>query len=122
MLPERVPSLSSASLPALAVVSCKPASKAWGVPGYLTQGDLLQVLGPVLAARSDTFVVRSYGEALDEDGEVVARAWCEAVVQRTPEPVHPDRSGLNPRTTGEKNDFGRRFVVHSFRWLHADEV
>ncbi len=34
----------------------KPASKAWGAPSYLTQADVLQVLGPALAARSDTSV------------------------------------------------------------------
>jgi hypothetical protein len=100
----------------------KPDSKAWGATTYVTQADLLQVLGPMISARSDTFVIRSYGEALDGAGKVRSRAWCEAVVQRIPEPVDPDESGLNSRWQGQRRDFGRRFVVKSFRWLHPDEV
>lgn len=100
----------------------KPASKVWGLPGYFTQGDLLQPLGPMLSARSDTFVIRTCGEALDPAGQVRARAWCEAVVQRTPRPVHPDASGINPRQTEGGVDFGRRFVVKSFRWLRREEI
>jgi len=101
----------------------KADCKAWGAPGYLTQGDLLQVLGPALAARSDSFVVRAYGDAVDAAGRVQARAWCEAVVQRQPEPVRPDASGLNPLPAGTgRTDFGRRFVVRRFRWLQAGEI
>ncbi len=100
----------------------KPATKAWGAPGFLTQGDLLSSLGPALAARSDTFLVRACGEALGPDGQTRARAWCEAVVQRLPEPLQPDETGLNPRHPGDPRDFGRRFVVTSFRWLQPEEV
>ncbi len=100
----------------------KPGSKAWGAPSFLTQADVLQVLGPALSARSDTFVIRAYGDAVGADGEVEARAWCEAVVQRTPEPLAPDESGLNPRNPGLAGDFGRRFVIGSFRWLSPGEI
>lgn len=100
----------------------KPDSKAWGIPGYLTQGDLLQVLGPALNARSDTFIIRTYGDSLDAAGRIQARAWCEAVVQRTPEPIHPDASGLNSAREGLPGDLGRRFIIKSFRWLATDEV
>ena len=100
----------------------KPASKAWGAPSYLTQADVLQVIGPALTARSDTFVIRTYGDAVDAAGVVQARAWCEAVVQRTPEPLDPDESGLNPANPGTPEDFGRRFVITSFRWLQPGEV
>lgn len=99
----------------------KPDTAAWGALGFLTQGDLLQSLGPVLTARSDTFVVRAYGSALDDKGKVISEAWCEAVVQRTPEPLSPDASGINPDTSLPV-DFGRRFTVKRFRWLHRDEV
>jgi len=100
----------------------KPASKAWGVPAYLTQGDVLQVLGPMLNARSDTFVIRAYGDSADSSGTIRARAWCEAIVQRTPEPLKPDESGLNPADAGKSGDFGRRFIVKSFRWLKREEI
>jgi hypothetical protein len=100
----------------------KPASKAWGAPAWLTQADVLQVLGPVLTARSDTFVIRAYGDAVDAAGKMTARAWCEAVVQRTPEPLDPDESGINPRLAGTTGDLGRRFVITAFRWLSKDEI
>ncbi len=100
----------------------KPSSKAWGIPGYLTQGDILQVLAPVLSARSDTFIIRAYGDSVDADGEVQARAWCEAVVQRVPQPLDPDESGLNPKNAGKPGDFGRRFLIVSFRWLAPSEI
>jgi len=100
----------------------KPDCKAWGIPGYLTQGDLLQVIGPMLNARSDTFVIRAYGDAADASGTVKARAWCEAVVQRCPEPIAPDASGINSDKAGKPTDMGRRFVVKSFRWLCPEEV
>ncbi len=99
----------------------KPKSKAWGAPSFLTQADLLQAIGSGLSARSDTFVIRAYGEALAGD-QVRARVWCEAVVQRQPEPISPDASGINPEREGEFPNFGRRFKVKSFRWLNADEV
>ena len=100
----------------------KPTSKAWGAPAYLTQADLLQVLGPALSARSDTFVIRAYGDAVDGGGKIEARAWCEAVVQRNPKPLLPDVSGLNSSRTGQPNDFGREFTITSFRWLSPDDV
>ncbi len=100
----------------------KPASQAWGAPSFLTQADVLQILGPALSARSDSFVVRAYGDAVDAGGEVQARAWCEATVQRTPEPLDPDASGLDPRAAGLPGDFGRRFVITSFRWLRPGEI
>lgn len=99
----------------------KPDSTAWGALGFVTQADLLQALGPVLTARSDSFVIRAYGSALDPEGKVLAEAWCEAVVQRTPEPLSPDESGINPDTTLPV-DFGRRFDVKRFRWLHRNEI
>jgi len=96
-----------------------------GAAAHLNQGDILQQIGSVLVARGDTFVVRGYGEALDGSGAVTARAWCEAVVQRTPIPLNPDESigGLNPKaTTGGAMEFGRIFRIESFRWLSPDEV
>ncbi|MFM7182600.1 MAG: hypothetical protein ACKO2G_14205 [Verrucomicrobiales bacterium] len=100
----------------------KPATTVWGAPVHLTQGDVLQTLGPVLAARSDTFTIRGYGDTTDPNGRILSRAWCEAVVQRIPEPIEPDSTGLNSARNGKPGDPGRRFVVVSFRWLDAEEV
>lgn len=100
----------------------KPATTVWGSPTHLTQGDILQTLGPVLAARSDTFTIRGYGDTTDPNGKILSRAWCEAVVQRIPEPIEPDATGLNSARNGKPGDSGRRFVVVSFRWLDSEEV
>jgi hypothetical protein len=100
----------------------KPNSKAWGMPGYLTQADVLQVIGPALAARSDTFRVRAYGDALDDFGKIQARAWCECIVQRVPDPVRADDTGINPLNAGKAGDFGRQFRVVSFRWMKREEI
>ena len=108
--------------PARVEQTLKPDTTAWGALGNVTQADILQSLGPVLTARSDTFVIRTYGSSLDADGKVIAEAWCEAVVQRTPVPLKPDQSGLNPDTSEDAPDFGRAFEVKRFRWLHRDEV
>jgi hypothetical protein len=100
----------------------KPESKVWGATTYLTQADILQVLGPTLTARSDSFVIRAYGDAVDSAGKLQARAWCEAVVQRTPEAIFPDATGLNSAQLGLPGDFGRRFRIQSFRWLSPNEI
>lgn len=56
-----------------------------GVPGYVTQGDILANVGSAFSARSDTFTIRAYGDISGVTGTPEARAWCEAVVQRVPE-------------------------------------
>ena len=102
---------------------------AYGSAAYVDQADILRNLGGQLTPRGDTFVVRAYGDSLDAAGEVQARAWCEAVVQRVPEylqatgdrgdPAHRKQSQL----VNEANRrFGRRFRVVQFRWLSAEEV
>jgi hypothetical protein len=58
-------------------------SRFAGIPGYVIQSDLLKPIANTLSVRDDTFRIRAYGEALDAKGKVIARAWCEAVVQRT---------------------------------------
>jgi hypothetical protein len=91
---------------------------------YLTQADILSTLGPALSARSDTFVIRSYGESLDANGKATARAWCEAVVQRVPDYVDSsDRASTDPRSAKPINQkLGRRYHIVSFRWLAQDEI
>ena len=96
-----------------------------GAPGYLSQADLLAVLGNAATPRSDTFTVRGYGEARDAADNVLASAVCEATVQRFPEFVDPsDAAEVRPdELTSEANKtFGRRFKITSFRWLAANEI
>ncbi|BDS06302.1 hypothetical protein NT6N_13420 [Oceaniferula spumae] len=108
-------------------------SRFAGAPGYVMQSDLLQGIGSSLVVRGDTFKIRAYGEAKDSTGtNVIARAWCEATVQRVPEYLDP----VNPPETAAKNEdgsdnvdlsiinrtFGRRMEVVSFRWLQPSEV
>jgi len=81
--------------------SADPYNRLVGMPGWLTQADLLEALAPILAARSDTFVIRTYGEVLSpqinqkdipnsiaaDPSFILSRAWCEMVVQRLPDYV-----------------------------------
>jgi hypothetical protein len=104
--------------------------RSTGIPGWITQADVLQAIGPVLSARSDTFRIRGYGEALSADGKtVLAKAWCEAIVQRTPyyidqsnTPTQRDASLTDKVLTPINKLFGRRFEIVSFRWLSQDEI
>lgn len=103
-----------------------------GANAFLSQGDILETLGSSLVVRSDTFVVRAYGEAKDTNGSVIAKARCEAVVQRVPEFVDgadaPDKVSMaqGSATWDELKEvnqrFGRRFEVISFRWLALKDV
>jgi len=98
--------------------------RSTGIPGWVTQADVLQVIGPAISARSDTFRIRSRGDARDSAGRVLAIAYCEAIVQRLPDFIDPandphDRAG---QLTGTNKTFGRRFSIISFRWLSPNEI
>ena len=96
--------------------------QATAFPGYLLQGDILQALAPILTTRSDTFVIRAYGDANNPvTNEVVLTAYCEAVVQRLPDPVEGNINDSANRNN-PSGDFGRRFEIVKFRWLSADEI
>ncbi|MGZ0654907.1 hypothetical protein ACWPKS_04800 [Coraliomargarita sp. W4R72] len=101
-------------------------STATSATANLSQGDLLQAIGSFINVRSDTFRIRSYGDKRDPiTNEIVAKVWCEAIVQRTPEPVYPDASNPSDAAYWEpvaNDNFGRAFKVVSFRWLSEDEV
>ena len=98
---------------------------AAGSASYLMQGDVLQSLAPILQVRSDYFKIRTCGEALDASGKVIARAWCEAMVQRSSDYLDPkDRVYKNSTelaVTANKT-FGRRYQIVSFRWLSNSEI
>ena len=113
------------------IVAHNESTAVAGIPGILKQADLLQALGPVLTARSDTFTIRSYGEVLDPVNStaanpiVISRAWCEATVQRLPDYVGgepPETSPVASTLSAESARFGRRFQIVSFRWLSAGDI
>jgi hypothetical protein len=95
-----------------------------GFPGWIRQADVLRPIAPVLSVRDDTFTIRTYGDARDSSGKIIARAWCEAVVQRTRDFVDPQdpADSIEPPTAVTNRDFGRKFVITSFRWLNQDEI
>jgi hypothetical protein len=98
-----------------------------GAPGIVTQMDVLNSVGPNLTARSDTFVVRAYGEAQDDAGNVIGKAWVEVVVQRSteymamgvgqryPEYVEPNRRRLAYRVnTSANKEYDRQVLVETY--------
>ncbi len=122
-------------------------SRFAGIPGYVIQSDLLKPIANTLAVRDDTFRIRAYGESLDTAGKVIARAWCEAIVQRTPDYIDSNNDAStparlldlnggtvepisvkygifsdNPALTPTNRTFGRKFRIQSFRWLDESEI
>lgn len=107
-----------------------------GAPTSLLQSDLLAAIGPALTTRSDTFVIRCYGDLTTSPGATTSRAgcWIEAVVQRSPEfcdPSQPpetevcdaaDSYRFNPQLRMVNRLFGRRFHVISLRYLTPREL
>lgn len=107
-----------------------------GSPAALTQADLLAVIGPALTTRSDTFVIRCYGDVTTNPGSTTAQAgvWIEAVVQRSPEfcddSQPPETEVSDPANSEMPNPalkmvnrlLGRRFQVVSFRYLSPNEL
>ena len=101
-----------------------------GGPGQITQGDLLQPLGPYISVRSDTFKIRCSGIVNDPlSGDLVSQVWCEAVVQRLPEFVDGGQAAstslslIDPNGVNDVNrQFGRRFKIVSLRWLDKNEI
>lgn len=93
-----------------------------GAPGEISQGDILSSIGPFTGVRSDTFKIRAYGDTRDANGVVVARAWCEAIVQRLPGYVDgADAPEVSPTASANIN-FGRQFKIVGFRWLNPGEI
>ncbi len=115
---------STGSETGLAFPEAERGAAAYGIPGYVKQADILTPIAPLLSARSDTFTIRGYGEKIDPAGRIVARAWCEAVVQRSPNFVNPadEAIKLPAQLTGVNKTFGRRFEMVSFRWLNPAEA
>ncbi|MDF3056325.1 MAG: hypothetical protein K0R17_540 [Rariglobus sp.] len=100
-------------------------------PKFITQGDVLSTIGAGLSARSDTFIIRTYGDTMNPvTGDINGRAWCEAVVQRLPEYVAPsiapetrlDDSLPSSLAKTTNQAFGRKFKIISFRWLSPSDI
>lgn len=123
--------------PAGANYSFKEAAelpKSISTPAHVLQADILTPISSQLTVRSDTFRIRAYGDARDGSGKVVAKAWCEALVQRVPDYLDPgdpphavaDTTGRSPSipslSSQANRDFGRQFRIESFRWLSNSEV
>lgn len=71
------------------------------------------VMQPLFTVRSDTFRIRSYGDALNpvaepgqQVGKIESTAYCEAIIQRVKDSENGDG----------------RFVITYFRWLGPDDI
>jgi len=107
-----------------------------GGPASLIQSDILSVIGPALTTRSDTFIIRAYGDVAERPGSnsSLGACWVEAVVQRTPEfcdasqppeteVCSPIDGGMhNPLLKNANKVLGRRFQVVSIRVLSPKEL
>ena len=96
-----------------------------GAPGFVTQADVLAPLAPSLAARSDTFLIRAYGQAPALPGHPPRPGvYCELIAQRVPEYIDPENFAEDPPSnlSDDNLTFGRRFKVTSFRWLRKDQL
>jgi len=120
---ERTLSVSEATAKGFEFPEAEAIAKSAGSTGYVKQGDLLTSIGPMIAVRGDTFTIRTCGEARDSAGKVLARAYCEAIVQRTPDYVDSkDEAHISTPTSQANIKFGRKFEVVSFRYLQEDEI
>lgn len=100
------------------------ANTGTNTPGWLSQADVLHALAPFITPRSDTFTIRSMGEAKDAQGKVISTVRLEAVVQRTPEWIESTEDSALPIAdlkSRVNQVFGRRFVVLSVREIQSDK-
>ncbi|MFD2160510.1 hypothetical protein ACFSW8_16515 [Rubritalea tangerina] len=122
---------------------CLKYHSAYGAPATLTQADVLNRIGHLLTSRSDTFKIRAYGDCTDARGRILAKAFCEAIVQRFPEycgntpahlppkiwqPIDPSNPNTpyhwipNPKLDPQSTRYGRRYKLIAFRWLNPSEI
>jgi hypothetical protein len=110
-----------------------------GSPASLIQSDILEAIGPALASRSDTFIIRAYGDVVATPGstQAYASSWVEAVVQRIPEFIDasqvPETEVSAPQPNiGQANNIGRlhypnivlgrRFQIVAVRFLAQKDL
>lgn len=118
-------SVSTSTANRFAFKEAEEGPLAYGSPGVVKQADILTPIAPVLSARSDSFIIRAYGESVDANGKVTARAWCEAVVERNRNFVDLSdkaETAINNLTREANRVLGRSYQLVSFRWLNSAEV
>ncbi len=100
-----------------------------GMPGSLTQADLLNKIGNLLQARSDTFTIRSSGDAINRFGaganQSSGQAYYEMVVQRTPEYIDSSQLAYEPvgQSSSQTNQkFGRKYQIVSQGWVSKEDI
>ena len=97
-----------------------------GLSAFFMQADVLNKIGSMLHARSDTFTVRSYGSAQNEiNGSVDGQAYYEITVQRLPTYLDASLDSWELPSEGAlslNNYFGRRYKVISERWLNVENI
>ncbi|WOO43189.1 hypothetical protein [Rubellicoccus peritrichatus] len=94
-------------------------------PTWLSQNDILTAIAPKIAARSDTFIIRAYGESKDLLGDNQASSWCELVVQRVP--AFMESGANNPADdpldwSSDNSTFGRQYRIVDFRWIEDPRI
>ena len=126
LTPAEIPSLDGKD-----TLTAEPSpARAISCAGFLSQAALLTAFGPQITVRGDTFVIRTYGDSRDPSGKILAKAWCEAAVQRVPEFIDPGNSPeahdgwpqANDKLSPANSRFGRRLTLKSFRWLASQEI
>lgn len=94
-------------------------------PGYLLQGDILNSLGPFLTVKSNTFVIRSCGEALDPISGETSRVYLEAVLQQVPDFIDSSdgaETPLDQLSSVANQQFGRKFKLVQVRRLDPEQI
>ena len=106
-------------------------SRFSGLPTYVMPSDLLQGVGNLMRPRCDTFTIRAYGCCKDQDGNVLAEAYCEATVQRSINYIDPKDTNEKPVNDPFGKDLGlseinrqhgRKLKVTGFKWLTKAEI
>jgi len=88
---------------------------------FLTQADVIGALAPYAQVRGDTFTIRTCGIAANRHSAAgEARAYCEAVVQRTVRPAADEATAAEVREPS--SPLGRRFERVQFRWLSENDI
>lgn len=104
------------------LMEVNPSWVVSGMPAEFRQSTVLNLISGVLSVRSDTFLLRAYGDSVDPANPETtwAKAYCEAIVQRTHEQYDDviDESNV----ASDKSAIDRTFEIVAFRWLSPSEI